>query len=417
MVYPAAGRSLKQNSGPHSKTRIHYGRLISMSSMVRAGRQIPVTIYLTVLLSVLNQIGLKGSKMLVALYAIELGANPFAIGLLISIYAFFPLLLAVYAGRVSDRIGVRWPMVLGSLGMALGLSFPVIMPSMTALYLSAAMIGISNIFFHVSTHNLVGSLGDSHDRTSNFGTFSLGAATAGFLGPMLTGISIDHFGHVPTYACLAIVAGIPGVILLGYARFIPPRVTIKHEEQTRGMRELLRAPALRRTLITSGLILTGIDLFNFYMPIYGRSVGLSASVIGAILGAYAAAAFVVRLMMTKLSMRFGEERILAASLVTAGVTYFLFPMFQHPVVLGAIAFFLGLGLGCGQPLSIILTYNHAPAGRAGEALGMRLTVNKFTQILVPVVFGSLGTLGVYPVFWANAVLLSMSGYLNAKREG
>jgi MFS family permease len=307
-------------------------------------------------------------------------------------------------------------MVLGSFGMALGLSLPVVMPSMTSLYLSAAAIGMSNIFFHVATHNLVGSLGDSHDRTSNFGTFSLGAAIAGFLGPMLTGLSIDQIGHVPTYACLAIVAGIPGVVLLCYASFIPPHIKVKHEEQTRGIRELLGTPALRRTLITSGLILTGIDLFNFYMPIYGRSVGLSASVIGAIMGAYAAAAFVVRLQMPRLARRFGEERILAGSLVMAGVTYFLFPLFQHPIVLAAISFFLGLGLGCGQPLSIILTYNHAPAGRAGEALGMRLTVNKFTQILVPVVFGSLGTLGVYPVFWANAVFLLMSGYVNTRRD-
>ncbi len=352
--------------------------------------------------------------MLVTLYAIELGASPFTIGLLVSTYAFFPLLLAVYAGRVSDRGGVRRPMALGSLGMMLGLALPAVMPSMTALFLSVAIIGISNIFFHVSVHNLVGSLGDSHARTINFGTFSLGAATAGFLGPMLAGLSIDHIGHLPTFAFLAIVASVPGVVLLFYAGFIPPHIKIEHEERTRGMRELMGTPALRRTLITSGLILTGIDLFNFYMPIYGRSIGLSASVIGVIVGAYAAAAFVVRLQMPRLVKQFGEERILAGSLMMAGVTYFLFPLFQYPVVLGAISFFLGLGLGCGQPLSIILTYNNAPAGRAGEALGLRLTVNKFTQILVPVVFGSLGTLGVYPVFWANAILLMMSGYLHAK---
>ena len=78
---------------------------------------------------------------------------------------------------------------------------------------------------------------------------------------------------------------------------------------------------------------------------------------------------------------------------------------------------LGLGLGCGQPLSIVLTYNDSPPGRAGEALGMRLTVNKFTQIAVPIAFGSLGTAaGVFPVFWANAVLLLIGGYLSAERR-
>ena len=74
-------------------------------------------VYLTVFLAVLNQIALKGSKMLVALHAIELQADPFTIGMLISMYAIFPLMLAIYAGRISDRFGVRWSLVLGSFGM------------------------------------------------------------------------------------------------------------------------------------------------------------------------------------------------------------------------------------------------------------------------------------------------------------
>ena len=69
-----------------------------------------MSIYLTALLAMLNQVAVKGSKMLVALYAIELGASPLAIGALVSTYAVFPLVLAVYAGRVSDRRGVRGPM-------------------------------------------------------------------------------------------------------------------------------------------------------------------------------------------------------------------------------------------------------------------------------------------------------------------
>lgn len=97
-----------------------------------------MAIYLTVLLAILNQTALKGSKMLVALYAIELGASPLAIGMLISMYAVFPVVLAVYAGRISDRAGealglrltvnkfteILVPIAFGSLGTAAGV-FPV----------------------------------------------------------------------------------------------------------------------------------------------------------------------------------------------------------------------------------------------------------------------------------------------------
>jgi MFS family permease len=374
-------------------------------------------LYLTVLLSILNQIALKGSKMLVALYAIELDASPLAIGMLISTYALFPLLLAVYAGKVSDRSGVRRPMVLGSFGVSLGLLLPFLVPTMMTLYVSSALIGMASLFFHVSVHNLVGALGDAKARTGNFGTFSLGSSISGFIGPLLVGFIIDHFGYLPAYLSLAAIAIIPGLVLAFYGGFIPPRIQSHPEDRGSGMKDLLGNATLRRTLITGGLIITGIDLYNFYMPIYGRSIGLSASVIGVVLGMQAAAAFVVRLWMPRLAGRYGEHRVLTASLLVAGVTYLAFPMVENAFLLGLISFVLGLGLGCGQPLSIILTYNHSPAGRAGEALGLRLTVNKFTQIVVPLVFGSLGTAaGIFPVFWLNALLLLAGGYLSAEKR-
>jgi len=86
------------------------------------------------------------------------------------------------------------------------------------------------------------------------------------------------------------------------------------------------------------------------------------------------------------------------------------PLFSQAPLLAAVAFLLGLGLGCAQPITILLTYNHAPAGRSGEALGMRLTVNKLIQIAVPLVFGGLGTaFGLVPVFWANGAFLLLGG--------
>jgi MFS family permease len=376
-----------------------------------------MALHLTVLLAILNNIGLKGSKMLVALYAIELGASPLAIGALVSMYAVFPLILAVHAGRVSDRFGPRRPMMLGSFGVAAGLILPVVAPSLATLYFACALIGMSSLFFQVSVHNLVGSLGEASERTANFGTFSLGASISGFLAPVLVGFVIDHSGHVAAYAALAFLSVLPSVVLASGARFIPAHVKSEHEKAPGGVRELIGNAALRRTYITGGLIITGIDLFGFYMPIYGRSIGLSASAIGAVLAMQAAAAFVVRLWMPRLAMRFGERSLLAASLLMAGVTYFAFPMFDNPFVLGTISFFLGLGLGSGQPLSIILTYNDSPPGRAGEALGMRLAVNKLTQIAVPLVFGSLGTAGgVFPVFWSNAVLLLVGGWMSRARR-
>ena len=377
-----------------------------------------MTLYLFVSLAMLNQIALKGSRMLLSLYAIDLGAGPFAIGLLIAMYAVFPLMLALTAGKIADRIGPKWPLIIGSAGLAAGLAVPVFFQGLTALYFSPALIGIFWIFFHVSAHQLVGALGDGLARVRNFGTFSLGAAISGMFGPLLVGFALDRIGARYTYAVLAIIAAVPAVVLLLFPRLVPAHQ--RHDEehlQKRSVQDLFANPDMRRNLLISGLVLTGIDLYGFYLPILGRSIGLSSTAIGIIVSMPAAAAFTVRLWMPRLVKHFTEEGVLTGSLALAALSYFAFPMFHEPLILALLAFMMGLGLGCGQPLTITLSYNYSPPGRAGEALGLRLTVNKFTQIVVPVAFGSLGAwFGLYPVFWSCAAMLATGSVINAQRN-
>ena len=70
-------------------------------------------IYLITLNTVLIQGAHIGSRVVASLLALNLGASAFTIGLLIGVYAVFPLLLGVYSGRMSDRYGARRPMLFG----------------------------------------------------------------------------------------------------------------------------------------------------------------------------------------------------------------------------------------------------------------------------------------------------------------
>ena len=356
---------------------------------------------------------MRGAKMLVSLSALEIGATPFQVGLLAALFAAFPLLLAVYAGKISDRIGVKKPIVGGSVMLAAALLVPLVAGGLPGLLLCATLVGLGHIFFHVSIHNLIGAYGGGEARTRNFATFSLGASISAFIGPSLAGFSIDGWGFKPTHALLALVATLPAAIILAYPKLVPPQAPHAHVDKAGGSLAMLRDAGLRRTLIMSGVTLTGIELFTFYFPVYGRSIALSASAIGVVMSSYAVAAFIVRMGMARATRSMGEIGVLTASLFVAGATYMLVPLVHQAALLAAVAFLLGLGLGCAQPLTILLTYNHAPAGRSGEALGMRLTVNKLTQIIVPLVFGGIGSaFGLLPVFWANGAFLLAGGVVS-----
>jgi predicted MFS family arabinose efflux permease len=281
------------------------------------------------------------------------------------------------------------------------------------LYAAALLLGSSFHFFFVTVTGVAGGIGGTGaDRARNYALVSLGFSGAGFMGPLVAGFAIDYLGHIRAFMILAACTMIPILMLWLKPGFLPGAAKAAGSAATGGAMELWRAPRLRNTFIASGFISAGWDLFNFYMPVYGHGIGLSASAIGIILGAFALATFVIRAALPLLLRRSSEAQILVYAIFVAAGAFMLFPLFDGPVMLCAVAFLLGLGVGCGQPMSMSLIYALAPAGRASEAAGMRVTVNNFTHLVIPLAFGSLGAaLGYTPVWLANSALLGVGGWL------
>jgi MFS family permease len=352
-----------------------------------------------------------GSRVAASLFAIHLGASAFQVGTLISVYSIFPLLLGVYSGRISDRLGARRPMLLGTLVVSAGLLLPWLWPRLPTLYASCILIGVGFVFFNVSNQTLGGALGTPAERTHNFATLGLGYAAGHLAGPVTAGYAIEYLGHTWAYLILASVALLPAAIL-----FFDRRLDIRpaHASHARGKTlALLKLPGLRRAVIVSGLITTGWDLYGFYVPIYGHSIDLSASTIGNILGVFAVATFVVRVVLARLTRRFGIERVLRGAAFAAAVLFVPFALTTYVPALFALSFGIGLALGCSQPLTLNLAYNASPEGRSGEVTGLRLSINNVTHIGVPVASGALAAaLGVAPVFWICAGLLLVGGWMS-----
>ena len=369
--------------------------------------------YRVTLITLIVQACHMGSRVVAALFAIDLGANPFLVGALISAYSFFPLLCAVYSGRLSDRLGTRGPMLAGMSVLGAGLLLPFLLPALPTLYVSSALIGVGFVFFNVSNQNLAGGLGTPEQRTRNFSTQALGYAGGHLMGPVTAGYVIQYLGFTHGYLIFALIMLLP-VVVLAFSKslYLPPQTGTV---EGRSALDLWRAPALRRAVIIGGLMTTGWDLYTFYVPIYGHSIGLSASKIGNILGAFAAATFVVRIGLPVFTRRFGVEPVLTAAMFVAAALFVPFPLVNFVPVLFALSFGIGLTLGCGQPLTLTLAYNHAPPGRSGEVTGLRLFINNVTHIGVPLAAGALGAaLGVAPVFWSSAAILCVTGQLTRK---
>jgi MFS family permease len=371
-----------------------------------------MAIYLIVLTCALIHAGFGGAKVALPLHALHLGVDAFTVGVMMALWALCPMLIALYVGKLVDRVGARVPMLAGAIGVAVAILVPFVFPGMVGLYVMALAVGTAFQFFFVPIQGITGALGGPEDRARNYSLLAIGFSIASFLGPLIAGFSIDYLGYRMAYLVLAVWVAVAALLLFFKGHLLPRAPATGAQSKKSSSFDLLRDGRLRDALVASGLISIAWDLYLFYFPIYGHSIGLSASVIGMVISAFALAVFAIRVVLPRLVRQWSEFQILLYAIGFAGAVFLLFPLFRDPWLLAAASFLLGLGCGVGQPMSMSLIYGLAPPGRASEGAGLRVTFNHFTHLVVPLAFGGIGTaFGFGPVFVScSALLIGSSWY-------
>jgi MFS family permease len=366
-------------------------------------------------LGVANHVVLTGSRVTVSLDALSRGASPATVGALMALYAFLPMLLAIGAGRMADRIGVRRPMLVGSCGIALAALLPVVLPGLPTLFIAATLMGVSFMAYQVAAQYATGEIGGPQARSRNFGLLALGYSTSSIAGPLIAGLMIDTAGFRAAFAVLALAPLVP-IAVHGYDRVSLPGPHPAHATHVgRRAVDLIGHRELRRAFAINSLIAMAWELHTLFVPIYGHSVGLSASQIGFVLAAFATATFVVRLTTPLLIRRLKEHQVLTLALFIAGFVFLAFPFTRNVAMLMTLSFCLGLGLGVGQPMVMAVLHSHAPPGRMGEAAGLRMSLVNSMAVAVPLLFGAIGgTIGLAPVLWSAGVFLTTGGFLTRR---
>jgi MFS family permease len=356
----------------------------------------------------------------VTLGGLELGASAFSVGLLLAFFGLLPMILSVAAGRLIDRIGARRPMFWGLGVLTLALLAPALSWEIGSLFLASTATGVGFMAVNVAIQKLVGELGPPEARSVNFGLLAVGFSVSSFTGPLLIGPIIDFAGYRVAFLAL-LTLPIATAVWLVRSRFTEHfRAAIGNTEtaESRSVFDLLRDPGLRRLYVSVGVISAAWDVHQFVVPIYGASLGMSASAIGLLLASYSAATLVIRLAMPWLARRVPEWPMIAGTHGVGFLIYLVYPFTDVLLTMMVLSFLLGLGLGLSQPVVLSLLHRLAPPDRAGEAVGLRMVLVNATQTFLPGAFGAIGgVFGVATLFWGMSLLLGSSLFYVARGVG
>ncbi|WP_409304738.1 MFS transporter [Peribacillus sp. SCS-155] len=356
------------------------------------------------------------TRPLLPLYASQLGASTMEVGTLTAVYAFFPLLLAIHAGKIADRMGDRLPILLGMLFATLGFMIPFFFHSIVSLYVSQIIVGVSHIFIIISLQNVLGNISTNGNRDHYFGIFSMVVAISQFVGPIIGG----YLAEYTTYSFAFFAAAIIGIVPIVFAVWIPV-ITEKSLAgplpEAGSALQLLKIPVLRKALAGSALVLYSKDIFVAYFPLYAASLHISDSKIGWIIALQGLAMVPVRFFLARLTAWMGRERLLLISILAAGIAFAIIPFTSNILLLMFLSVLMGAGLGCGQPLSMTTIYNASPQSKTGEVLGLRLATNRISQLMAPILFGIIGSgAGLLSVFLVSGAFLVGGAFLTHSKE-
>jgi len=372
--------------------------------------------------STLTQATIYVLRPMITYRALELDANAAQIGLVASVYALFPVVLALHFGKWVGRMGEAKFIIYGTLAMLVTSAALMFANSITLLALAAGAAGLAHLACMVGGQSMVALRAprESYDRYFGFYTFS--ASVGHMLGPIVAAIVAGSNGNLPKSTSNAFLLGVVLTILALFPviRWRNERPTVVAQQSSEGTYKtainLVKRPGILAAIYISLAISSVADVLVVFLPLFGTENNFSPYAVGAILAIRAGTTMLSRFFLGRLSDRFTTFQLLWWSTVISVISCAAMAFARTPLTLGLIVFVAGFSLGIGQPLTMSLVSQKTESNERALAVSARLMGNRIGQFLVPAAAGiAAAASGVGAVFIGLAVLLG-SSLFSVKKE-
>jgi MFS transporter, DHA1 family, tetracycline resistance protein len=374
-------------------------------------------IFLIVLVDVL---GLTIILPLLPFYAEKLGASATVVGLLISSYAFFQLISGPILGRWSDRIGRKPLLIVSQLGTLTGFLILAFSNQLWLVFLSRIIDGATAGNLSLA-QAYIADVTTPENRAQSFGLIGIAFGIGFFVGPGISGF-LSQYGY--SYPILA-AAFLSASSIVCTATLLPKVEPHTAEEAPgpggrrlsifdwKAYGEYFARPGLGPLLwqffffaFFFSLSMSGFALFANAGPYRWHGQRLGPREVGYLFMWVGFLGIILQGGLIGPLVRWlGERTLVWTGFAVTAVTYsWLGFTFTIPQLLGNMTFG-SYGSGVLRPAVTALITHKAGRREQGVVLGLTQSLTSISQIIAPIIAGSLIDRG-HLVGWAMCVAVT-----------
>lgn len=338
--------------------------------------------------------------------ALNVGADPMAVGALFAASAVTQLLLAPIWGGLADRVGTRRLLTIAPLVAAASHLTLALSQNYPTMFVARVLAGAGAAVPVLLQTHVVGRIpGDARAVVIGRLTAVQGAGT--IVGPALGALAVPY-GIAPVGAVAATAALAAALLATRVSTGEPDGETVRRPVLG-AVGSLLRSRRLRPLAVIAFVGWFGFTGYATVLPLFlHEEFRMSSTVYAGLMAISGVVALLVRgVLLGRLVGRFGESGLMVAGALLLATSMALVPLLPTLWWTPLLPLTYAMGAGLLFPCQVTRTSRSAPGGGAGLALGGNATIGGIGTVLGPLSVGGLFTSLPRGLFALGAALFTV----------
>lgn len=347
---------------------------------------------------------------LIPVYAVELGAGGFVVGLVIASFNISRTLFSPLSGWISDRWGRKRFIVAGLIVYA-GVSFLYVFSRDASSLVAVRFFhGLASLFVVPIAMALAADIAPERKLGLYMGTLNMAVMLGLGVGPVLGGVIRDTFGMDTAFYAMGVLALLTCVLVI---LFIPPdKISLSGNQRRKAApwAKIIRNRTVLGIVVMRFFSACGQGTVYTFLPILAMKLGLTSTQVGVILSVNIFIIAFLQRSSGRLADRVNPKHLVVYGTFATGMTVLGMPFVDGFVMILILNILMGLANGISLPGGLVIT------GHLGRSMGMASLMSitdaawSMGMIVSPILSGLiLDFTGLPDVFIIGSMMILIGG--------